>query len=643
MHFLYNLKMSFKLAGAFGLLVIMTAVVTLNGMVGVSRLNSEVEIADDFNRIVKYTSEIRIAEKNFALRNDEAYVTEIKELISMSNGLASDIQARVSEPTVGDLLNQVVDSLNTYQTALDQYVSQKRQQASAGEDMRKYARQVDEIVANIRIIEKQEVEQLFQFNAPAEDILTSIRIADDANRMIKWMLEARRAEKNFILSGDEKAIKDVRDTLSDMYLLMKSFPEDTPKLKDLESAILLYQQAFDNYLEVNEQSIETNKLMLTEAREVESFTSEARKIGKEMLKEFEESLRVTNLLIAFVAILLGVGVSILMTKMTVPPLKRAVKVSQRIASGDLGVTIEVNRSDEIGELLRAIAAMTEQLRDMIGNLSTNIESIADSSDDLSSLTTKTSDGVGKQKQDIDQVATAMTEMSSSAHEVAQKANTTSDAANLANSQTVKGNELISTTVDGMSELAVAIGQSQEVIQRVKGDSENIATILDVIKNISDQTNLLALNAAIEAARAGDHGRGFAVVADEVRSLAQKTQESTVEIEKMIEVLKSGAESAVAEMVKSKQQVDGMVSQTEQVKKSLSSISNEVSTITEMNAQIAQAVNEQGKVAEDVSQRMNTISDVADQTAQASDQTSESSRNLARVGEELKRLSSFFKM
>ncbi|WP_216602294.1 methyl-accepting chemotaxis protein [Vibrio pectenicida] len=635
--------MSFKLAGAFGLLVIMTAVVTLNGMVGVSRLNSEVEIADDFNRIVKYTSEIRIAEKNLALRNDEAYVTEIKELISMSNGLASDIQARVSEPTVGDLLNQVVDSLNTYQTALDQYVSQKRQQASAGEDMRKYARQVDEIVANIRIIEKQEVEQLFQFNAPAEDILTSIRIADDANRMIKWMLEARRAEKNFILSGDEKAIKDVRDTLSDMYLLMKSFPEDTPKLKDLESAILLYQQAFDNYLEVNEQSIETNKLMLTEAREVESFTSEARKIGKEMLKEFEESLRVTNLLIAFVAILLGVGVSILMTKMTVPPLKRAVKVSQRIASGDLGVTIEVNRSDEIGELLRAIAAMTEQLRDMIGNLSTNIESIADSSEDLSSLTTKTSDGVGKQKQDIDQVATAMTEMSSSAHEVAQKANTTSDAANLANSQTVKGNELISTTVDRMSELAVAIGQSQEVIQRVKGDSENIATILDVIKNISDQTNLLALNAAIEAARAGDHGRGFAVVADEVRSLAHKTQESTVEIEKMIEVLKSGAESAVAEMVKSKQQVDGMVSQTEQVKKSLSSISNEVSTITEMNAQIAQAVNEQGKVAEDVSQRMNTISDVADQTAQASDQTSESSRNLARVGEELKRLSSFFKM
>lgn len=265
MQFLYNLKMSFKLAGAFGLLVIMTAVVTLNGMVGVSRLNSEVEIADDFNRIVKYTSEIRIAEKNLALRNDEAYVTEIKELISMSDGLASDIQARVSEPTVGDLLNQVVDSLNTYQTALDQYVSQKRQQASAGEDMRKYARQVDEIVANIRIIEKQKVEQLFQFNAPAEDILTSIRIADDANRMIKWMLEARRAEKNFILSGDEKAIKDVRDTLSDMYLLMKSFPEDTPKLKDLESAILLYQQAFDNYLEVNEQSIETNKLMLTEA------------------------------------------------------------------------------------------------------------------------------------------------------------------------------------------------------------------------------------------------------------------------------------------------------------------------------------------------------------------------------------------
>ncbi|CAM3899266.1 methyl-accepting chemotaxis protein [Vibrio aquimaris] len=643
MQFLYNLKMGFKLSGAFGLLVIMTAVVTLNGMMGMSRFNSEVEIADDFNRIVKYTGEIRIAEKNLALRNDEAYAEEIKDLISKSNALAGDLQGRVSEAKIKDLLNEVVDSLNAYQTALDQYVSQRRQQAKAGEDMRKYARQVDEIVANIRIIEKQEVEQLFEFNAPSEEILTSIKIADDANRMIKWMLEARRAEKNFILSGDEKSIKNVRNTLSDMYLLMKSFPEDTPKLKDLESAILLYQQAFDNYLSVNKQSVETNKLMLTEARDVENLTSEARKIGKAMLEDFEENLGVTNLLIALGAILLGVGVSMLMTRLTVPPLKSAVEASQRIASGDLGVVIEVNRNDEIGELLRAIATMTEQLRDMIGNLSTNIESIANSSEDLSSLTTKTSEGVGQQKQDIDQVATAMTQMSSSAHEVAQKANTTSDAANLANSQTVKGNELISTTVDGMNQLAVAIGQSQEVIQRVKGDSENIATILDVIKNISDQTNLLALNAAIEAARAGEHGRGFAVVADEVRSLAQKTQESTVEIEKMIEVLKSGAESAVAEMVKSKKQVDGMVEETEQVKESLSSISNEVSTITEMNAQIAQAVNEQGEVAEDVSQRMNTISDVADQTSSASDQTSESSRNLARVGEELKRLSSFFKM
>ena len=165
----------------------------------------------------------------------------------------------------------MVESLNAYQAALDQYVSQRRQQAKAGEDMRKYARQVDEIVANIRIIEKQEVEQLFEFNAPPEEILTSIKIADDANRMIKWMLEARRAEKNFILSGDEKSIKNVRDTLSDMYLLMKSFPEDTPKLKELESAILLYQQAFDNYLSVNKQSVETNKLMLT-ARDVESLT-----------------------------------------------------------------------------------------------------------------------------------------------------------------------------------------------------------------------------------------------------------------------------------------------------------------------------------------------------------------------------------
>ncbi|WP_175566293.1 methyl-accepting chemotaxis protein [Salinivibrio sp. ES.052] len=633
--------MRLKLMIAFGILVLLTALVTLNAVTGVAQLNDEVSAADDLNRIVKYIKEVRITEKNFILRSDSRYVSEIKQLTDTINQQTATTKAKVSDKETQTLLTKIMAENKAYQAAMDQYVAQFDKLEQAESSMRDQARRVEQALIDIRQTQKDKVERYLAQGRSPDEIIATLKVADEANRLIKWMLESRRAEKNFILSSDGQFTDAINTTLIDMSNLINTLPDEIDTSR-VSQGVEAYRNAFQTYVNAYQQRRSINDTMLTKARAVEDLAEKGRDMGKQKLAKNEQTMLVTNLVLAGVAITIGVAVSWLMTAMIVPPLQRAVEASQKIANGDLSVNIATDRKDEIGELLGSISTMSTRLKTMIGDLSDNITRIANSSEELSSLTNETSNGVKTQKQDIEQVAAAATQMSASAQEVAHKAEATSDSAHQANDQAQRGNTLVGTTVTGISTLADAIGQSESVINTVKDDSENIASILDVIKGISDQTNLLALNAAIEAARAGEQGRGFAVVADEVRSLAQKTQESTVEIEKMIETLKAGAESAVSEMVKSKQQVGEVVEQTEQVREALESISSEISNITEMNTQIAQAVKEQGHAAEDVSQRMNTIQDVADQTSQASEQTSVASQDLASVGEELRRLSTVFK-
>ncbi|MDH5232175.1 MAG: HAMP domain-containing methyl-accepting chemotaxis protein, partial [Gammaproteobacteria bacterium] len=305
-----------------------------------------------------------------------------------------------------------------------------------------------------------------------------------------------------------------------------------------------------------------------------------------------------------------------------------------ISEGNLAIELESSENDEIGRIASNINKMTENLRILVGKINATSNSLSNSAKVLSDVTDISNEGVMKQQQEIERVATAMNQMSTTVQEVARHAHDAADGAKNALAETAEGHGVVSDTMSSINQLASEVSQAADVIQQLETEGNNIGAILDTIRGIAEQTNLLALNAAIEAARAGEQGRGFAVVADEVRVLASRTQEATQEIQKMIENLQSGTLRAVDVMEKGKNRADASVEKAETAKKSLDAINLSVSKINDMNNQIATSAEEQTAVAEEININVLNISQVAEKNAEQANEATASCSELTTLSQEL---------
>ncbi|AXO89818.1 methyl-accepting chemotaxis protein [Pseudomonas parafulva] len=327
------------------------------------------------------------------------------------------------------------------------------------------------------------------------------------------------------------------------------------------------------------------------------------------------------------------------------PLKQMVAMLDDIAQGegDLTRRLHSDRADELGAIASGFNTFLAKLQAMISQVVSSVQKVSDSSEHTADIAIRTNQGVHKQMAEIDQVATAVQEMTATAQDVARNATQAAQAASNADQAANQGMQIVHDASQSISSLASEIGRAVTVVQTLARDSENINTILVTIRAIAEQTNLLALNAAIEAARAGEQGRGFAVVADEVRNLAQKTQQATQEIQQMIQQLQQGTRDVVKVMEDSQGKTDDSVQQANRAALALESITQAVSVINDMNTQIASAAEQQSAVAEDINRNVTNIGQVASEVAGGADESSQASAELTQLAEQQRRLINQFRV
>ncbi len=319
------------------------------------------------------------------------------------------------------------------------------------------------------------------------------------------------------------------------------------------------------------------------------------------------------------------------------------EVMDKVAAGDMTVSFRAQSQDELGHLGEVFNQTVSQIRSLIERVGQTVGEVERQAGRVESISGDSSRAVAGQRSQIEQVATAMNEMSATAQEVARSAAGAVGSAHSVNQETISGRALVETQVGSIQRLAGEIDQSVTVINQLASDSKSISQVLDVIKGIAEQTNLLALNAAIEAARAGEQGRGFAVVADEVRNLARRTQLSTEEIEKMISQLQAGVDAAVRAMGVSHQMAGSTAGESSKVQQALENILGAVSMIVDQNQQIAAAAEEQTAVAHDIDQSIVQINQAGERTADGASQTAQASRELSALVAQLKQLIGAFRV
>ncbi|MDC8853678.1 methyl-accepting chemotaxis protein [Shewanella algae] len=383
-----------------------------------------------------------------------------------------------------------------------------------------------------------------------------------------------------------------------------------------------------NQVETDKKNV--NQAMGALSGAIETLTNE---INAKTLASID-SASMQTLLVVLVAIVVAIAVSIAVVKPLTASLNRINQALNILASGDLTHKLDDSGQDEFAELSRNCNRLIDSLRGLIRGILDRSNQLAAAAEQTSAVTSQTTIGIQEQKSQVDQVATATTELSSSAQQVSHSADHALNQIKQADEEAQHMRMIAEENRRTIEALAEEVAKAGQVINKVHSDSDAIGSILDVIRGIAEQTNLLALNAAIEAARAGEQGRGFAVVADEVRNLASRTQESTQEIQQMIQVLQTGTQEAVAVMEQGRAQANSCVAKTEQANQALEAISESVHQAFDAGTQIANAAQEQNLVSQQVSEKLEHIALISEETASGADQTAQSSHQVAQLAEEL---------
>lgn len=356
----------------------------------------------------------------------------------------------------------------------------------------------------------------------------------------------------------------------------------------------------------------------------------------------ESVLMLSVLSIVIMVLLIAISTYIYRSMMT--PLSHMQETIERISeSSDLTLTLHTEGKNELGTISRSFNTMIAQVREMVSQISSATNRLANAATDMTNVSVETKSSINTQRAEIEQVSAAMNEMAATSQEISRNAEQADTDARNTKDKAQLGSTIVNQAVVATNALVTDVQSVSGKIKTLESDSENIGSIIDVIKSVAEQTNLLALNAAIEAARAGDQGRGFAVVADEVRTLAQRTQVSTQEIQEAIERLQSGISDAVTAMDEGQEKAEITGAKATEAGRALEDISTAVLSITDMNALISSASNEQASVSEEINQSLINLHNASNTSSHSAEKISLSSAELNALSNELKAMITKFRV
>lgn len=616
-----NVSVNRKLGIGFGLVLMLTLLITFTGWNGLSSVISRGDKLGFISSVNELTKDLRLARLDYQMRRGEQGTGAVSELLGQLDTGLKTARSLIEQPVGIALVDEQLAAIEQYKRAF----AAMAQAGTSREDARsRLGNTADNAVAKISEIEKSllQSENIAQFN----DIVDLSKLIQQARFQVRGYTYSAKTE------AEQPALDAIDNALKKITSLSGQLPEQyQANLQQAAVSFQAYRAAVSQYRDSQVASTAAMQIMAEQGTllmDRSKKLTEQQTVVRDTDADHARKLLMTA---TGLAMLFGLLAAWAITRQIVSPLNETLKVAEQIAAGDLSHNLNSARRDELGQLQRAIQSMTQGLRDLIGGISDGVTQIASAAEQLSAVTEQTSAGVNSQKSETDQVATAMHEMTATVQEVARNAEQASEAAVAADQQAREGDKVVGEAIAQIERLANEVGHSTDAMSHLKNESDKIGSVLDVIKSVAQQTNLLALNAAIEAARAGEAGRGFAVVADEVRSLAQRTQKSTEEIEELIEGLQNGTQQVATIMDNSRSLTDSSVELTRRAGAALGNITRTVSAIQSMNQQIATAAEQQSAVAEEINRSVLNVRDVCEQTSASSEETATSSAELARLG------------
>lgn len=629
--FLEDRQIGTKLGLGFGSVLLLALIV---GMVGISGVNTLLNRADKVrlsNDLDDTVVDMQIAREHYV---ESGSTDDKNELIRRTETLANLLktgETLYNGADVKDLIKQTEQNLLEYQKALTNLTNARNK----WEDIDNNATIIRRSIFNQynqTILELRQQNDVENMNTALDASNSWYALTSEINDHV---IKKENIPAELVTTRFQAVINKTKN--------LQLSSELQSKQQTILSLLNQYEELGKSNPAVNAELVKAQEKLMNLSSSMNDKIDSITFLQEQKSKEDGERVSTLLITVTVIAILMGIFFALLIRHMIVKPMNDVKAAVEKISNGDLTQTLKTDRKDELGQLYNNIGVMSRTLNKLISEVITGVLNLSSTSEQLETISKQGQTMMQSQKDETDQVATAINEMSSTVSEVARNAETAAEATTKTDNIVNQGNLKVSDTAKSIESLASDLTVTSTAMEQLKIRTDNVGNVLEVIKAVAEQTNLLALNAAIEAARAGEAGRGFAVVADEVRGLASRTQSSAKEIEDLIVELQNGAQESLDKMLRSRDLSSKNAEQAKEVLELFANISEQVGYVQDMNNQIATAAEEQSQVSDEINRSVENVRQLADRTAEGSIESVAAVSNLRALSHQLKSLTDRFKI